>query len=729
MNIDGCESIVDDIIIYGENVAEHDKVLHQVLTKLDESNLRLNKNKCEFRKTRLTFVGHTLTSEGVEPDDEKVRAVREMKKPENVKELMTFLGFVNYLGKFIQNLSDKSAPLRKLLEKDTEWHWDNEQEKAFEKLKKAVIEAPVLKYYDEKKPVTLSVDASSKGLGAVILQNGQPVAYASRALTTAQQNYAQIEKEALAISYGCTKFHQYLFAKEVHVESDHRPLQAIFAKPLYQAPPRLQRILLSLQKYDLKVRYKPGKEMYISDCLSRAYLDETKEDLNSEELTINLLTYLPVSDEKRKVFQKETQNDPEMKVLRDTVEQGWPEKKEQVPPELRPYWNFRDEITCIDDMLFKGHKLIVPQKLRPEMLNIIHEAHTGIVKCKARARESLFWLGMAQEVEKTVSECSECAENQKRNAKEPLLQPELPDRPWAKICVDLFHFRGQNYLLTVDRYSSWPEVAKLDNLSSENTISYLKSQFSRYGIPDEVYSDNGPQFASHSFKTFKSEYGFTHVTSSPTYAQSNGCAERGVQTVKSLLKKAKDPYKSLLIYRDTVLESTGLSPAQMFLGRRLKNTLPVTTPLLKAQNHDWEAVKERKIQAQENQKLYFDRHCGKQLSELQPGDSVMRRDHNKRWEPATVVRPHATPRSYIVVNNDGNEFRRNRRHLRKTKARFSRASDDDYCDTSQSDVCQQSENNAHRGEQTNVASSQSEEVTTRSGRHVKLPAKYSDFEM
>ena len=170
--------------------------------------------------------------------------------------------------------------------------------------------------------------------------------------------------------------HTHLFGKEVHVETDHKPLQVIFLKPLYQAPQRLQRILLSLQRYDLKVTYKPGKEIFISDCLSRAYLDETMEDLSSKELTINLLTYLPVSEEKRKVIQEETKQDSEMNQLRKVVEQDWPEKQEKIPKEIKPYWNFRDEKTCMDGMLFKGDQLIVPAKLRPEMLQKIHEAHT-----------------------------------------------------------------------------------------------------------------------------------------------------------------------------------------------------------------------------------------------------------------------------------------------------------------------------------------------------------------
>ena len=194
-DIEGCEAIVDDILIWGKDIAEHDKRLKQVLDRIRGYGMKLNRSKCEFRRNSISYVGHVLTGQGVKPDPEKVRAVKEMPPPTNVKELQTLLGFVQYLVKFIANLSEITAPLRQLLEKDIQWHWDSEQQSAFELLKEKVSNAPVLRYYDPKKDLVMSVDASSKGLGSVILQEGQPIAYASRALTKAQQNYAQIEKE------------------------------------------------------------------------------------------------------------------------------------------------------------------------------------------------------------------------------------------------------------------------------------------------------------------------------------------------------------------------------------------------------------------------------------------------------------------------------------------------------------------------------------------------------
>ena len=348
----------------------------------------------------------------------------------------------------------------------------------------------------------LSVDASSTGRqGAVLLQEYTPVAYASRALTETQQRYAQIEKETLAILYGCTKFHEFVYGKDIQIETDHKPLQAIFNKPLWQSPARLQKLRLALQRYNLHVIYKPGKEMYIADHLSRSYLNETVKNL-VPDLQINevhLIAHLSVSDVMYKQIQTETAKDADLMELMETVLNGWPNNKDDLPSSARPYWTFGDELSCIDGILYRSEKIVIPKSLRKKMLAVIHEPHLGIVKSINRARDVLFWLGMTADIAQTVRACTICAATQNANPKEPMLIPDIPNRPWSKLAADLFEFRGIHYLLVVDYFSKWPEVLKLGNLSSSNTVSYTKGLFSKYGIPDEVVSDNGPQFSSGHF--------------------------------------------------------------------------------------------------------------------------------------------------------------------------------------------------------------------------------------
>ncbi|KAK3108757.1 hypothetical protein FSP39_014959 [Pinctada imbricata] len=738
--IEGCNSIIDDTLIWGSTMAEHDARLRTVLERLREHNIKLSIEKCEFRKSRVTYVGHILTKDGLLPDPEKVRAVQKMPSPTNKQELQTFLGFITYLGKFLPNISEHSAPLRLLTEKDVEWHWEAPQEASFTKLKELVTKAPVLSYFDPKLPLVLTVDASSKGLGAAILQNDKPIAYASRALTKSQQNYSQIEKETLAISFGCTRFHEYIYGRNILVESDHKPLQSIFAKPLYKAPARLQSMLLTLQKYDLTVKYKPGSTMYVADTLSRAYLHEANEQL-IPNLEINSLSYLPMSTERYHELQIATSRDPELIVLQDITQSGWPNNKRDVPECIRHYYNHRDEIACMDGLLFKGHKLIIPTQLRKEMLDIVHSSHLGIVKCKSRARDIMYWPGMITRIEEIVSECPICAVHQRQNEKEPLLVTETPDRPWSIISCDLFELHGNHYLITIDHYSKWPELAKLQTLSSSHTTVHLKSQFARYGIPDKLISDNGPQFACATFTEFSKDYGFSHITTSPHFPQGNGQAERTVQTVKNMLKKATDPYKALLAYRNTNIEDIGMSPAQMFLGRRLKTDLPTTVPLLR-HSHSTEVedrLKSRKLK-QVNDANIKRRN---ELRKLYKSENVIMR-HNNQWIPATVVEQHHTPRSYVLQTPDGRKYRRNRQHIKPTSAkiRIPAESEEVNIPLSNSNCDTESRLSANNSPQKEISNKQKDAIPlkvalppekppeihiTRSGRQVKQPSKYADY--
>ena len=305
----GVEVIADDILVIGsgttdsDTVKDHDRNLKALLQRARESNLKLNKKKLKLRLHEVPYMGHLLTADGLKPDEEKIKAVKDMPKPASKQDVQRFLGFVNYLSKFAPHLSDVCEPLRRLLDKDAIWTWQKQQEKAFKEAKRVVTMQPVLKFYSLDEEVTLQCDASEKGLGATLLQNKQPVAFASRALSKTEQNYAQIEKECLSIVFGCERFRQYLLGcSTIYVESDHKPLEVIFKKPLLSAPKHLQRMLLRLQHYNLDVNYKKGSEMYIADFLSRASLphrhDKTNDyDIFSLELeNMNFAEFLRISD-------------------------------------------------------------------------------------------------------------------------------------------------------------------------------------------------------------------------------------------------------------------------------------------------------------------------------------------------------------------------------------------------------------------------------------------------
>ena len=501
-DLEGVEVIMDDVVVAGDETT-HDERLQKFLDRASKQGLKLNKEKCKIRQTQVAYEGHLLTSEGLNIDLQKVKAVQEMPAPQSKEDVKRLLGFVQFLSRYLPSLSTVHVPLRELEKANMLFHWDPPQKESFEKIKKLVSEAPVLQYYNVSKPAKIQCDASGKGLGAVLLQDDNPV-------------YAPIEAEMLAVVFAWRKFHQYIYGKSVVVEKDHKPLQVISTKPLSQAPLRLQRMLLNLRGYDVEIRYVPGCKQVLADTLSRAAVPTGHSEAYKEFQEMNMV--LSVSEERYEEFQKETKVDPELQAVLTMVRNGWPDTKQQVPLEARPYWTFLDEVATTDRLLFKGTRLIAPKVMRPEMLRQIHKSHLGIAKCRRRAKEVLFWPGMSLDVEQMVTNCSVCvcvcADFANKQPTGPLKPTVPPSLPWQKIGTDLFEFQGEHYLLSLCYRSKFPEVTKMESLRSSVVVEELRRQFGVHGIQAEVVSDNGPQFSSSEFQEFAEEYGFKHVTSS-----------------------------------------------------------------------------------------------------------------------------------------------------------------------------------------------------------------------
>jgi transposase InsO family protein len=659
--IHGATAVMDDILIAGRDRQHHDSILKQVIERACAFNLKLNMAKCRIRQAAVPYVGHMVTRQGLKPDPEKVKAVREMPVPTSKDDLRRFLGFVTYLSKFIPNLSEIDAPLRQVLKSDVLFTWQSTQAKAFQKLIDACCSPPVLKFFDVKLPVEVHCDASQHGLGGVLIQDGRPIAYTSRSLTDVESRYAQIEKEMLSIVHSCEKFHQYIFGKHCIIYNDHKPLEQIFKKPLLSAPMRLQKMLLKLQWYGLEVHYRRGKEMYLPDTLSRAFLpDKTPEVDNLEH--VSMLDFLSVTKERYEQLQECTQL--ELSQLQSVIQDGWPDNKQQVPFDVKQYWESRSELVVSNGIIYKGMRIVVPPSLRQYMVKLIHQSHLGIVKCKQRAREVLYWPAMHSDIEQAVKDCSKCAEFQNNQPKEPMKPTETPDLPFMEVGTDIFELDSKHYILIVDYYSKFIEVDELPDMSSKATITALKSQFCRHGIPQVVRSDNGPQYSSSEFRKFCLEFGISHRTSSPHTPHSNGAAEKAVQTVKRMWKKS-DKHLSLLDYRTTPLENVNLSPAQLLMGRRPRNLLPASHELLVPTSYNPQEVKRRLNGQKTVQKYYYDSHT-RDLHPLRSGQPVRLAPHPgcKTWSPGVALEHHPSPRSYLVQSG-GRTYRRNRCDLRE----------------------------------------------------------------
>ena len=671
----GVEVVADDFIAVGygntfeEATRDHDKTLLEFLKRCEAKNVRLNPEKLKLRQSQVLFIGHMATDQGLEVDPAKVRAIVEMPPPTDKLGVQRLLGLAQYLAKFLPHLSDVTKPLRDLTQSNVLFVWNDAQQTAFEKLKEVVTRTPVLRYYNLKEEVTLQCDASQSGLGAALMQNGQPVVYASHALTPAETRYAQIEKELLSIVFACDRFDAYVYGRDlVNVETDHKPLEPIFTKALAAAPKRLQRMLLRLQKYNLQVKYKKGKEMLLADTLSRAYLPEVNATEFSREVEdIDHRVWLPVTGDRWQQLKNAAADDPVQQKLRDVIRSGWPENRAQAPECVRPYFDVRDELTIQDELVFKGQQIVVPAVLRKELMEKTHATHIGIEGCIRRARDTLYWPRMTTEIKEYISRCDICLTHRTGQGKEPILQHEFIARPWAKVAADLCEFDNRVLLVVSDYYSNFIEVARLCNLTSRAIIRELKAIFARFGVPDTLVTDNGPQFSSAEFTVFAKTWSFEHKTSSPTYPQSNGKAEKAVQTVKNLFRKCKasgtSEFQALLDWRNTPTAGIGTSPAQRLMGRRCKTLLPVAGSLLQP-SFPTEDDSRKLLGTKQRQQFYYNKQA-KPLEPLSIGDTVrMRLPGEKTWSPGTCT-AKAGPRSFRV--QVGNAiYRRNRKQLMKT---------------------------------------------------------------
>ena len=683
--LSGIANIADDILLYGEGntyeeaVADHDRRLVALMERCAQRNIRLNPDKFRFKLRRVPFMGNVVTDKGLQPDPDKVSAIVQMPSPKTKADVLRLIGMVNYLSPFCPNASTVIQPLRTLTHDGAEFLWAEPQQEAFRKIKELIANAPTLLYYDLTKPVVLQVDASDFGLGGALLQANaegklQPVAFTSCSLSPTERNYSQIEKECLAICNGLQKFDTWLYGKsDIEVHSDHQPLETIFRKPLNRAPARLQRMMMRLQRYSFKVIYKRGTSLHIADTLSRAALpDPVVTDVtgfNVFRLSLEQDFDLPnprlLSNTEDKL-RTAIQADQVMQDLVQIIMKGWPADKRQITTPLHPYWPFRDELSILNGLIYKGQQVLVPPSMYSCMLQRIHLNHSGTDSNMRMAREVLFWPGMKGAIKDLCSTCERCASFGKTGLKEPMRSLPVPSRPWQLISQDIFQHDGRHYLVTVCHFSDWIECDELQDTLSSSVVDVSKWHFARYGKPEVCHTDNGPQFTSKEYRSFASSWDFCHTTSSPYHSQGNGKAEAAVKICKDYLRKGSDLAKSLLNYRNTPQQGHAYSPALRLQGRRLHSLLPVKPELLKPQSIDSDAVVNDIHAKRLSAKQYYDKHVGQSQPALPVGTKVFAKpppqNRGSPWTPGVVV-SHTSDRSY-TIQTPSHTIRRNRIHVR-----------------------------------------------------------------
>ncbi len=338
-----------------------------------------------------------------------------------------------------------------------------------------------------------------------------------------------------------------------------------------------------------------------------------------------------------------------------------------MPTVLKPYWAYRDELSLEDGIILKGsEQVLVPKSVQQYVLQTIHGGHQGRDKCRLRAKGSVYWNGINNQIEEMVAECPACQEYACSQRKEPLMPKVVPPRPWHTLAADFFQLDGSGYLLIADAYPKFPLVKDMGKTTTARaTIRIMKEYFAMFGVPEVLYTDNGPQFVSYEFQNFAREWGFIHKTSSPRYAQSNGFIERMVQTIKITMKKARrqsdDIDLALLCFRSIPIDDKLKSPCELLMNWKVKANLPVC---MRNQLEDLEHIEQQLSARQQKQREAFNSSAGPQLLQLWPGQRVrVQETPTGTWIPAVVTRKDYEPRSYWVRTPNGSEVRRNRVHI------------------------------------------------------------------
>ena len=657
---------IDDIMITGANDAEHLATLEKVLKRLEEHGIKANLKKCRFLANSVKYLGHLIDAEGKHALTDKLDAVRDAPVPRNVTELRSFLGLLNYYRIFLPNIATVLHPLNELLQAKRKWKWTPQCQSAFQEAKDLLTSSAVLAHYDPNLPIRLAADASAYGIGAVLshmLPTGEekPVAFVSRTLSSSEKNYAQLEKEALALVFGVKRFHQYLYGRKFTLLTDHKPLTTILG-PKRGIPPiaaaRLQRWAVQLAAYTYDIEFKSTHDHGNADALSRLPLQSTSSGCSRvpSEFNVCQIMSLPVAYPD---VERASRRDSVISRVLQYTRRGWPET---VPVSLKPFAHHKNELTTEGDCLLWGTRVVIPSKLRDEVLKSLHQGHPGVTRMKAIARSYLWWPGLDQDLEKLARTCISCQAVKQAPATAPLHPWVWPSRPWQRIHIDFAGpFLGKMYFLVIDAHSKWGEVFQMTQTTTTKTVELLPQLFASYGLPEQVVSDNGPQFVSEEFRQFMQGNGIRHIRCAPYHPASNGLVERFVRTFKEAMKAGKNDglplshrlSNFLLTYRTTPQATTRQTPCSLFLGREARTRFDLLKPNLE----------HRVLAKQAVQKDQHDQHA--HLRSLEAGQPVMAKNMRpgENWIPGVILK-QLGPVSFLVDVGEGRTWKRHIDHLK-----------------------------------------------------------------
>ena len=712
------ERCVDDTVHFDTDLEQHWWRTIDFLTRVGHAGIVLNPDKFQFAERSVDFAGFRVSDSTIEPLPKYLDAIRDFPSPTSTTDIRSWFGLVNQVSNYAQ-LRDSMAPFKPFLSPRCKFSWSPELEAAFQASKAAIIAAirQGVEIFDIQRRTCLRPDWSKRGIGYFLLQQhcsclpgvpdccpgGWKITLAgSRFLNSAEQRYAAIEGEALAVAWGLEQTRYFTQGCDnLVIVTDHKPLVKIFGDRTLDeiTNSRLFRLKQRTLPWRFEIRHLPGKSNHAADAASRhpspSYTENTVSPGSpsfpdiAESALINTirndtreLGAIPWS-----LLATETAADASLGPLLTSIEQGKPIPVDDATlTSLRPIF---ESLYAAEGVLLYQDRVVVPPSLRPRVLQSLHAAHQGTSSMEQRARAIVYWPGMSKDIRDTREGCADCNRNAPSQAATPPLPSAPPLSPFESVFADFFDFKGCHYLVVGDRLSGWVEVfsspAGTTLAGSAGLVRHLRSFFATFGVPEEISSDGGPEFTATGTQDFLRLWGVRHRVSSVSFPQSNGRAEVAVKTAKRLLMSNTGPTGSLdhdrflramLQLRNTPDPDCNLSPAQIIFGRPLRDSLSFVNRLEKFSNphirplwrQAWEA-KEEALRTRITRTTESLKAHSRPLRPLSLGERVFLQNQQgpnpTKWDRSgTVVESVGHDQYRVKVDGSGRITLRNRRFLR-----------------------------------------------------------------